>query len=959
MRALFLLLLSVIYLEGTSQSYNPLTPPNTYPAKDNPQYWKNRPPFPGYWQQDVHYIIEAKIDETTDIITATEQLKYTNNSPDTLAFVFFHLYQEAFQPGSYADKLNLANHHQQPYGPYEKEGLGTKVDFIKINGNQLKTETDNTVMKVYLPSPLLPGQSITFDLAFKTYFDNSNGVGRRMKKFHAGKFKHYDGVHWYPRIAVYDRKFGWCTDQHLGKEFYGDFGCFDVSLEFASNYIVEATGNMLNRDEMLPADLRAKLDIKNFTQPVGKISEIIPYIPTERKNWKFHAENVHDFAFTADPSYRIGETSWNGIKIISLARENHAHVWQNAAEYTAKVIETYSRDFGMYVYHKMVVADANDGMEYPMLTLDGGGEPGYRGLLAHEVGHNWFFGQVGNNETYRAALDEGFTQFLTSWSLEHIDGDTMVTAPAGNWYEKMFEEPKLVRENSVYTRYIIDAAKGEDAFLNTHSDDFNSALGHGGGYRQVYYKTATMLYNLQYVLGDELFSKAMKHYFSQWKIAHPYFEDFRNSIIQFTKVDLNWFFDQWMETKKTIDYSVVSARYGDAENEYLIKFRRKGEMQMPVDFDVIGENDSVYHFHIPNNWFVKETKATVLPRWIGWGKLNEEYVAKVILPNGVKDVIIDPSNRLADVNQLNNSLHFPIVYRFDSRLAKLPDIHRYEVNIRPEVWYNGYDGVKAGFHLNGNYLNYKHIFDVTFWINTGFAQRIPDYIQNYDGVNNEFNPVAFRLNYSTTLGKGTGRPEFFVNLKSMEGLQGGQIGLRRTSPNGKFQVYSYYKMMYRKDSSDLYYLLYPTEWIADKFNNTINAGINKMYSYRGGTGFINFHLKSAAIGSDYSFSQLSMTSIHRTKIWRMKLNTRIFAQYGTGNNIPKESAMFFAGANPEDMMDNKYTRSIGFFDYNWNRKLRFLLQSFSIWRRIKSAGIQWLSYSGIRQPWKYYLSLCR
>ena len=132
--------------------------------------------------------------------------------------------------------------------------------------------------------------------------------------------KHYNGCHWYPRIACYDRKFGWTTDQHLGREFYGDFGTYDVTLDFASNYIVEATGYLLNRDEVLPPDLREKLDIKNFAdKPWGeKPSVIIPYEEGKRKQWRFYAENVHDFAFTADPNYRIGEAEWNGIKAYSI-----------------------------------------------------------------------------------------------------------------------------------------------------------------------------------------------------------------------------------------------------------------------------------------------------------------------------------------------------------------------------------------------------------------------------------------------------------------------------------------------------------------------------------------------------------------------------------------------------------------------------------------------------------------
>ena len=505
------------------------------------------------------------------------------------------------------------------YGPYEADKKGTEINEITSNGRTILLEQDNTLLKVHFNKPIKSGESIDFNIDFTTYF-GEGAMGRRMKKFNTDGKTHYDGVHWYPRISVYDAKFGWTTDQHLGKEFYGDFGTFDVELTFAANYILDATGFLLNRDELLPKELRQKLDISNFKdKPWNEAaSEIIKYNPEEeRKTWKFHAENVHDFAFTADPNYRIGEANWNGITCYALAQEQHASQWQNAAEYAAKIIQVFSEDIGMYTYHKMIVADARDGMEYPMLTLDGGSDPGYRGLLVHEIGHNWFYGQVGNNETYRAALDEGFTQFLTAWGLERIDGDKMVQKLSSNNYIAKHTKQIHPRDRSVYYAYIKDATKNNTPQLNTHSDGFGSALGHGGGYRHVYYKTAAMLFNLQYVLGDELFLEALKNYFETWKIAHPYLNDFRESVINFTKVDLNWFFDQWLETTKDIDYAIKSAHKVKGSTElYEITFERKAGMQMPIDFSILTKSGKTQNYHIPNTWFVKKTKATVLKKMV-------------------------------------------------------------------------------------------------------------------------------------------------------------------------------------------------------------------------------------------------------------------------------------------------------------------------------------------------------
>jgi len=897
------------------QQYDPIHPPNSYTSPQNPNYWKNKMPFPGYWQQDVHYTIDAVIDEQTDIISAKENLVYTNNSPDTLNFVYFHLYQNAFQPESYSDDLHQTNDYPTRYGKYESQKLGTIIDKINVDGQQVKIQLDNTILKVWLPSPLNPNGNVTFDINFKTYFDIGGNVRRRMKVFPAYGYKHFDGVHWYPRICVYDRKFGWETDQHLGKEFYGDFGAYDVTLNFSENYVLEATGFLQNREEVLPKELRDKLDIKNFaTKPwEEKPSVITPYDPKKRKTWKFHAENVHDFAWTADPTYRIGEATWNGIQIISLVQEPHASRWQNAAEYTAKVIETYSRDFGMYVYNKMVVADARDGMEYPMLTLDGGADPSYRGLLAHEVGHNWFFGMVGNNETYRAALDEGFTQFLTAWSLENIDGPFPFRGVVKQNYTERYNRPETVRYKSVYLGYLRDGVNEDETTLNTHSDDFGGALRHGGGYGNVYYKTATMLYNLQYVLGDTLFQNAMKTYFNTWKIAHPYMEDFRNSIIHYTKTDLNWFFDQWLETSKTVDYKIGKVRKMK-DGQVKITFQRKGEMQMPIDFSVYDAEGKKTDYHIPNNWFEKETNAAILPRWIGWGKLKEKYTATINCPTGFSNVVIDTTYRLADINLMNNAHKTPVTVKFDARVYNVSDWKNYEIFARPDVWYNRIDGFKFGFHLNGNYMQTKHVFDFTFWVNSGL--RI--LTNNTENVLNNYNPISFKGSYRTATNRILKGSSFNISARYLDGLAAGKIGFEFKNRKETTTYYAFFKAMYRNDSTDLSYLMYRNDWNLKQWNNTVNVGLVHGYEYQKGEGTIKLNMRSSAIGSDYDYAQVNLSVVNTNYINRFVVKTRFFAQVGTGNNVAPESALYIAGANPEEMMENKYVRSAAFFPQQFN-----------------------------------------
>ncbi len=894
----------------------------SYRSTSNPQYWKNHPPYAGYWQQDVHYKLKARINEKTNIINGQEELTYYNNSPDTLNFVFFHLYQNAFQPGSYFDKMTRENGVTPKYGRYEAQKKNEEIISMSSGGTELKREEDNTVVKVYLTKPLLPNDSVKFDITFNSYFD-SGTQRRRMKIFSVFGNKHFDGVHWYPRIAVYDRKFGWETDQHMEKEFYGDFGTYDAELNFANNFIVEATGELQNRSEVLPDDLRKKLDISNFKDnPMfAAPSIIIPYDSTIRKTWKYHAVNVHDLAFTADPTYRIGESeclpaglAGNAIKCIAMVQEPNAARWQNAADYTAKIIKTYSEDFGMYVYPKMVVADARDGMEYPMLTLDGGFDPNYRDLFTHEVGHNWFFGMIGTNETYRAYMDEGFTQFLTNWAYEKIDGKLRIQSEPDSKYVKQFTLPDYVRNSEVYTRYMTDAIRGEETNISKHSNDFNTALRHSGGYSQVYFKTAVMLYNLQYVLGDDLFLKAMQHYVSQWKIAHPYPEDFRNSIIQYTHVDLNWFFDEWLETSKTIDYKIESVKpKKNVPGEYIIKFSRKGQMQMPLDFTVIDQRDSVHKYHIPNTWFVKKTDAKILPKWFGWDKIQSTYEAKVTIVSAIRSVVIDPSDRLADVDMRNNRFPGETNYYLDAKISNPPDWKHYELFSRPDIWYNSYDGVKAGVHLNGNFMNYKDVFDANLWINSALGQK------NYDSTiaKGDFNSISFRVNYKNPTDRFIKNSSVNVSAKYLDGLQAYQAGFEKHDKDNLNKVYISLKSMIRQQRSDLVYLLYPDDWDAGKLNNTIQSGCEHNYYYKHGTGKLNLDLRSSTLMSDYDYANLRLTAVNKNHFGKFNFNTRVFMQYGTGSNGPKESALYLAGASPEDLMENKFTRAAGFFPTEW------------------------------------------
>lgn len=885
--SLFVVLFITIF--STSFGQQATTELLNYQSTSNQYYWKNRIPVEGYWQQDVHYKMDVVVDDKEESIGGTETLTYWNNSPDELTRIYFHLYQNAFTPNSYLHSMREADKIKSVFGEHERKGVNTVINSLSVNGKAMAYTIDNSILYVDLAQPLKPNSGLRIDINFKTFWDKDDGgnIRRRMKTFrHGGEndnsFLHFDGVHWYPRVSVYDRKFGWTTDQHLGKEFYGDYGVFEVNMTFPNQYVVEATGELQNTNEVYPGDLRQKLDISNFKTKSETYSN--PITPDgSTKTWKFKAINVHDFAFTADPTYRIGEVIWKGIKCIALAQEEHAHQWQPSAQFVADVVKAYSEKVGMFAYPKMIAADARDGMEYPMLTLDGGSFPGHKGLIAHEVGHNWFFGMVGNNETYRASLDEGFTQFLTAMSLKSIDG--------------VDYSPNYRDDQTVYFGYMSHVTNDNSARLNTHSDHFNSAARHGGGYGQVYYKTATMLYNLQYILGDELFEKAFANYFNQWKICHPYWEDFRTSIIQYTDVDLNWFFDDWIENNSFIDYNIKSVKKKEG-NKYSITFERKGD-PMPIDFTVIDKAGNHHHYYIPNTYFVKKTGATVLPKWTGWDLVNQTYTAEVDIPGGIDDVIIDISGRMADMNRLNNSKKMPVYWTYDKMQYGPVSFRKYIAKYRLDAWYNAIDGVKIGGKFSGNYFNYKHLLEARVLYNTGMAFSGAD-----EAVVDNRDAISYEVGYKTRVAK---HANIGLSSKWMAGWMYHTVGIDRQTNKGMFVL-----DFASADRTNSSYLLYPyPEFANNGIDNWVNLGFTRNYKQFNGGGTLVFKAQAPIILSDYNYSSVSAELKNNQNIKKMVLKTRAFAQYLSGSNIAPEAMLQLSGANTYQLMNNRYSRAIG------------------------------------------------
>jgi len=406
----------------------------------------------------------------------------------------------------------------------------------------------------------------------------------------------------------------------------------------------------------------------------------------------------------------------------------------------------------------------------------------------------------------------------------------------------------------------------------------------------------------------------MKHYFSQWKMCHPYFEDFRNSIIQYSHVDLNWFFDEWMETTKTIDYRLADVRHKTSD-EFEIEFERRGRSQMPLDFEVLAKDGKKYEFYIPNTWFEKKTEETTLPKWYGWDKLHPIYTCSVFIPSGIKQVTIDPTHRLADVYMPDNTWKCESEWHFDSQVFNIADWKKYEVNWRPDFWYNAVDGFKIGFHLDGDYFNIKNKFSLTAWFNSSLLQNgIPDYRLEKATFDSIF-PVSFNFTYSSNTHRFIKNSSVDFSLKYLDGLIGGSASFS-IQANAKNTFSLGVKSMYRPTAFDLNYLLYPDLWNEKMWNNYAFMNLHHTYQYFKGNGDINVVLRSASLFSDYEYADLTMTVINRNHPGKFDISTRFIGGIGTGAPAP-ESALYLAGASPEELMDNKFVRSKAFVPDDW------------------------------------------
>ncbi|MGS2763121.1 M1 family metallopeptidase [Sinomicrobium sp. M5D2P9] len=579
-----------------------------------------------YWQQHVDYTMAIDMDVENYQYTGKQELVYTNNSPDVLDRVFYHLYFNAFQPGGEMD------HRLRALSPWDKrinELQPDETGYIKVHslaqdGEAIRYEIKGTILEVSLAKPLAPGTAARLVMDFEGQVPLLiNRAGRN-----SGEGVALSMTQWYPKMAVYDME-GWHADPYLGRgEFYGEWGNFDVKITMDKNYILGGTGYLQNADEIGYGYEKKGTQVK---RPKGK-----------KLTWHFVAPDVHDFAWAADPEYIHDVQETPSGTILHFLYKNDLEIienWKKLQPETARFLDYYNRNIGPYPWKQYSVIQGGDGgMEYAMCTLIAG-QGNFESLVevtAHELAHAWFQHVLATNESKYPWMDEGFTNFITDMAINEV-------------MEKNEANPFKVAYGLYYA-----LVGGQEQPLTTHADRY---ITHNSYTFSVYGKGAVFLVQLGYIIGQDNLMKALRKYYEDFKFKHPTPNDFKRVAEKVSGFHLDWYLTDWTKTTNTIDYGIKEVT--EERNKTKVTLERIGLMFMPVDVMVTYKDGSRESFYIPLRMMrgVKENpypnlERTVLPDW-AWAYPTYDFIINRA-KSRIKTVVIDPSGLMADIDKANN-----------------------------------------------------------------------------------------------------------------------------------------------------------------------------------------------------------------------------------------------------------------------------------------------------------------
>ncbi len=633
-----------------------------------------------YFQQKVRYKIDVVLHAETNTYSGSERVTYINHSPDTLTFIWFHLYPNAYRNNKtpFARQMQKQCRAEFYFSRKKDRGYLNLTEVRAENKALTYAVRGDSVdeVKIFLPRPLAPGDSVTLRLKFDGKFPI---VFSRMG--HWGKY-HYAATQWYPKVVVYDR-FGWHPDSYLNQgEFYGEFGNFDVAITLPASFVIDATGMLVNspREEAFMRQLadttayflklckkerkkfiRRWYACKNKDLDLGK-----------SKTVRFHAENVHNFAWFAGYDYMVLRKVHNhGVLTNVLVQPRFAYAWRHVPEYAQKTVSFYSKHVGPFQYPKASVVQgalsAGGGMEYPMITIiSAPPTPGTHILemvVMHEIGHNWFMGMLGSDERRSTFLDEGMNSFLEMKYMEHYYGKYNLT-DLSKWFAGHHILNDLGEWQVMNMSYGRKLSIRDDQPLDLRAEAYSPS-----NYAAInYHKGALMLLALENYLTPRVFWQGMHEYYNRWNGKHPTVEDFFSVMSEVAHRNLSWFFNDWYKSTRYCDFVIDRVKTQKSGNELhvLVFVKNKGTMKdMPADVAL-----------------VTSLGDTLIKRWNAdpLKPVNFEFKGKL------KYAEVNPEHLIFESNYLNNRSTWPPI-KIHWIIPQVPDLEHYEITVLPYYWY--------------------------------------------------------------------------------------------------------------------------------------------------------------------------------------------------------------------------------------------------------------------------------
>ena len=578
-----------------------------------------------YWQQEVNYTMDIDVNVETFQYKGKQTLTYTNNSPDVLDRVFYHLYFNAFQPGSEMDvrSRTIADPDGRVKDRISKltpEEIGyIKPTMLTQDGAPLQYEVVGTVLEVQLNKPIPTGAKTSFQMEWDAQVpvqirrsgrNNSEGVALSMTQ-------------WFPKLAEYDFQ-GWHADPYIAREFHGVWGDFDVTIHIDEDYTVGGTGYSAS-------------NVRGGNYPKVKKGK------NGKKSWQFIAPDVHDFTWAADNEYIHDQYDGpNGVTLNFYYKNNPEIIenWKKLQPLTADLLTYFNTHIGDYPYKQYSVIQGGDGgMEYAMSTLITGERQfgSLFGVTAHELAHTWFQFLMATNEAKHEWMDEGFTSYISSLAENEILDEQNPNPLAGS-----------------YRGYQFLATSGTEQPATTHADRYNLNRSYG---ITAYSKGAVFLAQLGYIIGKENLDKTLKRYYDEWAFKHPTPNDFIRVAEKVSGFELDWYLMDFMQTTNTIDYGIKGME--PSGNGTTITLERIGLMPMPIDLSVTYEDGSQETFYIPLQMARAEKKNPYSD--VTWTVLNDwawaypTYSFEITNGKQIKSMVIDASQLMADINRENNT----------------------------------------------------------------------------------------------------------------------------------------------------------------------------------------------------------------------------------------------------------------------------------------------------------------